>query len=692
LRVITSNRAVSLQTVALDIVRVALELKQSAQMFDRLTIPHEIRQAGDSALLVMTVDPLYTIPWFLFARDLKKGGVKVIYYGPTEGKLNKTYLRDWMREVDLIAVSNYVRDKFIEAGLNVIDTVPHGIDLKMIDQAHKMKSAALDYFKKYGLDPSKHIIITTIANSHPRKGLAFYNKVVEEVGKKEGSVKFLVITEDKGLDYFTKQDNLIVNSDFGKLPRLSILSIIANSHIIAIPSLSEGFGLPVLEAMALGTPVVHAELPPMMEFSTGFTVPIKEIAYFDKAAAGPSGIIYEQHIWDPADFANTLLQVIDYYRNKPDAIIDWRKRAWEKAKQMSIYKIYPRLLKYFYSDLPDAIDDNVQGYDFSQLPAIPTSSTNIQDEGIPEDPPATIDAEEIDINNDEIADEVLKHVVETYGPVRITKPFSFPGGDWYIKDEIIDLLTKSDASTLVEVFGGSGVISMYAPRDKFKVIIYNDKDDLLTNFFVVLKEKPDELKKKYALLPFSRSLFYKYIDMIESGEINKLDPVEKAAVFLYARNASMWGIGDSFAIETSKNLALITKRRVSVIVEYAKRWADVIIENRNFADIIQIYDREYTVFYCDPPFLNTGKTDRDHYYRLSFTEDDMRSLLNTLSNVKGKFVLKLPHDHMQYDFIKAWIEEHKYNVKEIEHALSFKKIRDGNRPRFKTLLIYNYNA
>jgi DNA adenine methylase len=206
---------------------------------------------------------------------------------------------------------------------------------------------------------------------------------------------------------------------------------------------------------------------------------------------------------------------------------------------------------------------------------------------------------------------------------------------------------------------------------------------------MVLKDRADELVKKLALIPLSREIFEKYTKMLETGEIHKLDPVEKAVATFYIIRASMWGMGDSFAVEVSRSTAVEIKRQIALLPEYAKMWADVTIENRDFRDIIKIYDREYTVFYCDPPFLSTSEVERD-YYRFAFTDRDMKDLLNMLSSIKGKFVLKLPEDHLEIRYIREWIEKNSYRVKTVKHPRYMEKAIGGKRTVQKTMLIYNF--
>jgi DNA adenine methylase len=683
IRIMTSNRAVSLQNVAIDIVKVANVYNIEATWIDRMIPSFQLRKNNEIAIIVMAVDPLIASPWILLARDLNHAGVKNVFYGPVEGKLNRRYVYDWMREVNFIAVSNYVRDKLIEAGLKVIDVVHHGIDIETIVQVKNMKSLGLGYLSSVGLDPEKHIIVTTIANSHPRKGLAWLDKIISEIEKRDSSIKFLVITEEKGSNYFKKHDNLVLKTDFGKLPRNTILSIIANSHILAIPSLSEGFGLPVLEAMALGTPVVHTSLPPLLEFSTGFVVPARQISIYDRFDVGSSGILFEQHLYDVNEFADVIIQIIDMYRNRREALIDWRAKSFEVAYKMNIYSMYKKLLKHLVSIDYEYYTPKIPSIDFTDLPKIPQPSPSAFQND-------KHDAVSVSVS-DEISEELLKELDKLKENAKLTKPLRYPGGDWYIKDEIIDLLVKSRSKVLVEVFGGSGVISMYAPRDVFKSIVYNDIDSLLTNFFIVLKERPRDLQKRLVLTPVSRDVIRRYVELYNSGEIHRLDPVEKAvAIFLLTR-ATFDARRETFQTDVSKSLAKNVKRHVALLTEYSKMWQDVTIENLDFRELIKKYDRDYTVFYCDPPFLLSSREGRSRYYKYLFKEQDMRDLLDMLEKIKGRFVLKLPEDHMKIDFIKEWIERNKYNIKTVEHVLLMKSVVGGERERQKTLLIYNYS-
>jgi len=55
----------------------------------------------------------------------------------------------------------------------------------------------------------------------------------------------------------------------GRLPDSDLAVALAAAEVVAVPSLAEGFGLPVLEAFSMGTPVVHSDAPALVEVAGG---------------------------------------------------------------------------------------------------------------------------------------------------------------------------------------------------------------------------------------------------------------------------------------------------------------------------------------------------------------------------------------------------------------------------------------
>jgi alpha-1,3-rhamnosyl/mannosyltransferase len=77
----------------------------------------------------------------------------------------------------------------------------------------------------------------------------------------------------------------------GAVPRSDLVALMGGASVLAYPSLSEGFGLPVLEAMACGTPVIAARIPPIVEI------------------AGDAALLVNPH--DAEDIAEGLVRVLE---------------------------------------------------------------------------------------------------------------------------------------------------------------------------------------------------------------------------------------------------------------------------------------------------------------------------------------------------------------------------------------------
>jgi glycosyltransferase involved in cell wall biosynthesis len=108
------------------------------------------------------------------------------------------------------------------------------------------------------------------------------------------------------------------------LPRLNeedLSALYTGAGALVLPSTHEGFGLPVLEAMACGCPVIAAPLPAVME--TG-----------------------RDAIWvvDPLS-ADTLCDAMHALQRDPDRAADLCRRGYERARQFRSDIVMPRLLE-----------------------------------------------------------------------------------------------------------------------------------------------------------------------------------------------------------------------------------------------------------------------------------------------------------------------------------------------------------
>lgn len=55
----------------------------------------------------------------------------------------------------------------------------------------------------------------------------------------------------------------------GEISDRELAVVLRRATMLAVPSLAEGFGMPVLEAMSVGTPVVHSDAPALVEVAGG---------------------------------------------------------------------------------------------------------------------------------------------------------------------------------------------------------------------------------------------------------------------------------------------------------------------------------------------------------------------------------------------------------------------------------------
>ena len=105
----------------------------------------------------------------------------------------------------------------------------------------------------------------------------------------------------------------------GRLPESAVPDLYRGAAMVVLPSKAEGFGLPVIEAMACGVPVICSDLPVLREIADG-------VAVF----CDPS---------DPAAFADAMAGMLDAPSNgslRQLGIERARTFSWERAARQTV--------------------------------------------------------------------------------------------------------------------------------------------------------------------------------------------------------------------------------------------------------------------------------------------------------------------------------------------------------------------
>ena len=115
----------------------------------------------------------------------------------------------------------------------------------------------------------------TLATIEPRKGL---DVLLDALARSEAPEVPLVVVGQPGwgsVDVAARAAELGLGARvrlLGRLPDADLAVVLARATVLVAPSRAEGFGLPVLEAMAAGVPVASSDAPALVEVGGGATV------------------------------------------------------------------------------------------------------------------------------------------------------------------------------------------------------------------------------------------------------------------------------------------------------------------------------------------------------------------------------------------------------------------------------------
>lgn len=250
--------------------------------------------------------------------------------------------------------------------------------------------------------------------------------------------------------------------------------------------------------------------------------------------------------------------------------------------------------------------------------------------------------------------------------------FGWVGGKTKLAKDIVGMLPAH--KMYVEVFGGA--LSVLYAKEPSKLEVVNDINSELINLHRAIRNNPKTLSMFLHKLLISREIF----NDIKTKKLRPRNNIERASFYFYLITQSFGAKGGNFAMSAKSGRK--PKNIYKDFATWSKRLKGVTIENKSFIDLIKLYDKEDSLFYCDPPYVGT-----ESYYQNTggFGIEEHIRLRDSLKNIKGKFLLSYNDCEVVRDLYKDFIIE---EGKEIRYTLGSNV--HHREKRVREIFIKNY--
>lgn len=209
----------------------------------------------------------------------------------------------------------------------------------------------------------------------------------------------------------------------------------------------------------------------------------------------------------------------------------------------------------------------------------------------------------------------------------------------------------------VEPFAGAA--HALFSKQPASVEVLNDIDGNLMAFFRVLKdtEKRSKLIETLEYTPYARSLWQDMRCRWKAGDLPE-DEIKRTAEWFYLNRSTYGGDmqtgGFAMPSTTGRNPAQSYQSAIDGLESVASRLRGVTVECLDYTECVRRYDSETTLFYCDPPYMDT-----EHFYGNGFKSEDHYRLSELLHGIKGKAMISHYQDSL-YDRLYSDFNKHEY--------------------------------
>ena len=228
----------------------------------------------------------------------------------------------------------------------------------------------------------------------------------------------------------------------------------------------------------------------------------------------------------------------------------------------------------------------------------------------------------------------------------LRSPLNYPGNKFSSLPNLLPLIPYDDS--FVDVFGGTGQVLM--ARKSSPLEVFNDRHAGIAAFFLCIQDAKllEQLIERIRLLPHSREIFSYFKQTINEES----DTLTRAVKWYYLVQSSFVGRAEYFGRITKRSTPIFRKLydNLELFADIHERFTKVQVENLSWDMILKDYDSYKTVFYMDPPYINSN------IYEHGMSPKDHHRMCSAIMNVKG-FVALSGYDNDIYDQYE-W--DHKY--------------------------------
>lgn len=241
------------------------------------------------------------------------------------------------------------------------------------------------------------------------------------------------------------------------------------------------------------------------------------------------------------------------------------------------------------------------------------------------------------------------------GALEIKRPaLRYFGGKFRLAPWIISHFPEH--TTYVEPYVGGGSVFLRKPPSAIEVI--NDLDGDVVNFFLCLRDQPEELVRMIELTPYSRRIF----DWAFSPKAKKTD-LERALAFYVRcwqayggrrRSRTGWRTG---ARGQNKAASVVHDwKNIEHLPVIARRLKDAHVENSPALEVIARFDGPDTLFYVDPPYPRTVRSEQwaTEAYAHEMTDLEHEELAAALHDVQGHVIISTIPNKLYAGLFAGW--------------------------------------